>query len=175
MDNFLLQAIVTELAPLVVGGRLGKVYQIGATDLALDFRLRDGRWLIVSTDPQRLAFYLTARTPRELSEELRSDTPFISLLKKYLGGARLLQGEKLGYDRVVNLEFTVEDEDRHVKDRTLVMLLTGRAANVLVVDQTRIIAALREREGDSYTEPAPPADKLDPFQISEEKLKELIE
>src|SRR5215813_10062489 len=65
MDNFLLQAIVTELEPLLVGGRLGKIYQIGATDLAIDLRLRDGRWLIVSTDPQRLALYLTKRNPRE--------------------------------------------------------------------------------------------------------------
>jgi predicted ribosome quality control (RQC) complex YloA/Tae2 family protein len=50
MDLFLLQAITAELEPLLTGARLGKVVQLGATDLALDFRLRDGRWLLVSTD-----------------------------------------------------------------------------------------------------------------------------
>ena len=45
MDNFLLHAITNELNTTLSGLRLGKVYQLGATDLAFDFRLRDGRWL----------------------------------------------------------------------------------------------------------------------------------
>ncbi len=178
MDNFLLQAIVTELESLLTGARLGKVYQLGTTDLALDFRLRDGRWLLVSTDPQRLALYLTARNPKQLGEEPRTDTAFVSLVKKYLGGARLSGIEKLGYDRVVHFDFEAEDEAGRTTRRTLVVLLTGRAANVLIVQpeegQSRVVAALREREEPTYTEPPPPADKLDPFQVSAEKLDELI-
>ena len=176
MDNFLLQSIVTELASLLPGGRLGKMFQIGATDLAIDFRLRDGRWLIVSTAPQRLALYLTARNPKQLGEELRTDTAFVSLFKKYLAGARLAAVEKIGYDRVVHFEFAAEDEGGQSRMRTLVVLLTDRAANVLIVEDARILASLRERDEaiTTYTEPAPPADKLDPFQLSPEKLDELI-
>ncbi len=188
MDNFLLQAIVTELESLLTGTRLGKVYQLGTTDLALDFRLRDGRWLLVSTDPQRLALYLTARNPKQLDGELRTDTAFVSLVKKYLGGARLLGVEKLGYDRVVHFHFEAEDENGQPARRTLVVLLTGRAANALIIQKgegqkeegqkeegrARVVASLREREDQTYTEPSPPADKLDPFQVSAEKLDELI-
>src|SRR5262245_39886305 len=176
MDNFLLHAIVTELESLLVGGRLGKIYQIGATDLALDFRLRDGRWLAVSTDPQRLALYLTARNPKQSGDELRSDTGFVALVKKYLDGARVVAIEKLGYDRVTNFRFEIEDEDQKIRMRTLVVSLTGRAANALLIEESRIISALRERDDavTNYVEPAPPADKLDPFLCSKEKLDELI-
>lgn len=176
MDNFLLQAIVTELEALLIGQRLGKVAQLGVTDLGLDFRLRDGRRLVVSTDPQRLALYLSARPLPQLGDEARTDTGFVALVKKYLGGARLVSAEKLGYDRVVNFAFTAEDEDGTVKQRALVVLLTGRAANVLLVEDGRVLTRLREREEalTIYVEPAPPTDKLDPFQCTPEKLAELI-
>ncbi len=176
MDNFLLQVIVNELEPLLTRQRLGRVYQLGATGLAIDLHLRDGRWLAVSTAPQRLAIYLTAQNPKQAGDELRSDTGFVALVKKHLGGARLVAIEKLGYDRVINFEFAAEDGDGKNRARTLVVSLTGRGANVLLVEESRVIASLRERDEavTTYTEPAPPADKLDPFLCSAEKLDELI-
>jgi len=176
MDNFVLQAVAGELAELLVGQRLGKAYQIGATDLALDFRLRDGRWLIVSTDPRRLALYLTRRQPREVSTEARGDTPFTSLIKKYLGGGRLVSLDKLGYDRVVKFSFAAGGEFGPAVERALVVLLTGRGANALVLEAGRVLASLRERgEGrERYEDPEPPAEKLDPFLCSPERLAEVI-
>lgn len=179
MDNFLLQTIAGELESKLIGLiglRLGRVSQIGATDLVIDFHLRDDRRLAISTDPQRLALYLTARSPKQISAEHKSDTAFVSLLKKYLGGARLTAIEKLGYDRVVNLDFQAEGEDGQVRIRRLVVLLTGRGANVLLVEGERVIASLRERDESltNYIEPAPPADKLDPFLCSAETLNQLM-
>ncbi|MDX2031871.1 MAG: NFACT family protein [Blastocatellia bacterium] len=176
MDNFLLHAIATEMEEALVGRRFGKIYQIGATDLAMDLHLRDDRWLMIATDPQRLALYLTTRNPKKSDEEARTDTPFVALAKKYLDGGRLIAMEKLGYDRVVRFEFAVEDEAGRTHPRELVVLLTGRAANVLVVEQGRILASLREREEavESYRDPAPPADRIDPFQLTAEALEESI-
>lgn len=165
---------------MLTGHRLGKIYQIGATDLAIDFHLRSGlrneRWLMISTDPQRLAFYLTARNPKQFGDELRSDTAFAALVKKYLGGARLAAVEKLGYDRVIYFDFDAEDEDGRTARRRMIVTLTGRAANVLLIEQSRIIASLRERDETitNYVEPAPPTNKLDPFLCSPEKLDGLI-
>ncbi|MGH9766267.1 MAG: Rqc2 family fibronectin-binding protein, partial [Blastocatellia bacterium] len=176
MDNFLLQTVVNELEQLLKGQRLGKIYQLGATDLAVDLHLRDGRWLVISTDPQRLAIYLTARNPKQRGEELRTDTAFIALVKKYLGGARLAAVEKLGYDRVIYFDFDAEDEGGRTARRKLVVALTGRAANVLLIEESRVITSLRERDETitDYAEPAPPANKLDPFLCSVDRLDELI-
>ncbi|MFN0085308.1 MAG: NFACT family protein [Blastocatellia bacterium] len=171
MDNFLLHAIATEMEAALVGRRFGRIYQIGATDLALDLRLRDDHWLRISTDPQRLALYLSTQHPRKSGEEIRTDTPFAALARKYLDGGRLIAMEKLGYDRVVRFEFAVEG-----RVRELVASLTGRGANALVIEQGRILASLREREEavEGYREPAPPADKIDPFQLTAGSLDELI-
>jgi len=176
MDNFLLQTVVNELEPMLRGHRFGKIYQLGATDLAIDLYLRKMGWLLISTDPQRLAFYLTARNPKQLGDEPRNDTAFVALIKKYLGSARLMTIEKLGYDRVIYFDFDAKDEDGKTARRRLVVTLTGRAANVLLVEDSRVIARLRERDETvtDYVEPAPPADKLDPFLCSPEKLDELI-
>jgi predicted ribosome quality control (RQC) complex YloA/Tae2 family protein len=175
MDNFLLQIIVNELGMRLGGHRVGGIYQIGATDLAIDFYAPNERWLMISTDPQRLAFYLTARNPKQGGDEPRSDTPFVALARKHLGGSRLAAAEKLGYDRVIHLEFNVKDKDGKATRRKLVVALTGRSANVLLTEDSRIIASLREHDEtvSQYVDPAPPADKLDPFHCSAEKLDEL--
>lgn len=175
MDNFLLHAITNELNTTLSGLRLARVYQLGATDLALDFKLRDGRLLYVSTDPQRLALYLTARTARQFDLEARHDVAFPALLKKYLGGAQLIDVEKLGYDRVVTFKFAAEDEEGRPVQRALVCALIGRAANVFLLEDQRIIATLREITAlpDSYRDPAPPPDKLDPFSVTAEALAKL--
>jgi predicted ribosome quality control (RQC) complex YloA/Tae2 family protein len=176
MDNFLLQIIVNEFGLRIGGHRIGGIYQIGATDLAIDFYASNERWLMISTDPQRLAFYLTARNPKQSGDELRSDTAFVALAKKHLGGSRLAAAEKLGYDRVAHLEFNVKDKDGKIARRKMVVALTGRSANVLLVEDSRVIASLRERDETvtQYIDPPPPADKLDPFLCTAEKLDELI-
>ncbi|HMV81766.1 MAG TPA: NFACT family protein [Blastocatellia bacterium] len=178
MDNFLLQAIAGELESLLRGQRLGKIVQLNTTDVAFDFRLRDGRLLTVSTDPARLALYLTARPAKQLSPEFRTDTAFVALAKKYLSNAKLVAVEKLGYDRVLNFEFEAEEESGQLHRRTLIVLLTGRGANVLVTEKGRVPARLRESAdadgSDTYSEPAPPADKLDPFLCSAAQLYDLI-
>lgn len=178
MDNFLLHAITQELATTLTGRTLGKVFQLGVTDLALDFQLRDGRWLMLSTDPQRLALYLTARPVRQQATEARNDTAFPALLKKYLSGARLEQVEKLGYDRVVRFDFAAQTETGTAIQRSLVGALIGRSANVLLLEGERILATLRQPALDTlaeYQDPPPPLDKLDPFQLSATAFAQLIE
>ncbi|HEY6400115.1 MAG TPA: NFACT RNA binding domain-containing protein, partial [Blastocatellia bacterium] len=80
------------------------------------------------------------------------------------------------YDRVARLEFSVKEKDGKSVRRQLVAALTGRSANVLLIEDSRIIASLRERDEKitQYVDPPPPPDKLDPFLCDAEKLNELI-
>ncbi|HEX4949112.1 MAG TPA: NFACT family protein [Blastocatellia bacterium] len=173
MEAFTLHALVTELSALIVGQRLHRIVQLGTTDVALDFRRRDERWLWISTDPQHLAVHLTARPVRQL--ETRTDTPFVALAKKYLSGAQVTAVEGLGYDRVVRISFVAEAESGEETPRDLVIQLTGRSANLLLVEQDRVLAGLRERQSDEpYQDPPPPADKLDPFDCPPEKLEDIL-
>ncbi len=165
MDNFLLQGVVSELGSFLIGHRPGRTFQLGATDLLIDFHQRDGRLLLISTDPARLTLHLTARSHRQMNDEPRNDTPFVSLLKKHLADARLISIDKVGYDRVVHFDFERETGGGSGSILTLIVALTGRGSNCLLVEGSRIVASLRERDESlsDYTDPPPPVDKIDPF------------
>ena len=177
MENFILAAITTELQRVLLHQRLGKIIQLGATGLLIETRLRESGWLYVSTDPQLLALHLTPRSAKQFYAEARIDTHFVDLFKKYLGNALVTEIEKLGYDRMVSISLLATDENGVETPRDLVIQLTGRSANVFILEQNLILAALREHNFETgiYLEPTLPTDRLDPFYCSPEQLQSLIE
>lgn len=168
MDIFLLQSLVTEIAPLLIGHRPDRIWQLGLTDLMIDFNLRNGGWLRLSTDPLRLGLYLTDRHPRRYANPPRQDTPFVALCRKHLEGTRLSALDPLGYDRVVRFTFTSSAGP----DRFIIVQLTGRTANVLLLEGRKVLAELREHEEppEYYADPAPPGDRIDPFSCPPEQI-----
>lgn len=187
MDLFYLQSVANELAPLLVGRRLVRAYQCGDKQLALDFNLRDGRWLIISTEQQSLSIHLTSRSLREISSgalPARNDAQFASLLRKYLRSVQLTAVEPLGYDRVVRVDFTAPDseptdelESVTVEGAPLHMYiqLTGRAADVILAQGINVVATLREREySGGYFPPPPPPHLIDPFLVTNAQWLDLI-
>ena len=177
MENYILAAITIELRRLLLNQRLGKIIQLGATGLLIETRLRESGWLHISTDPQLLALHLTQRNAKQFYAEARTDTHFVDLFKKYLGNALVTEIEKLGYDRMVRISLLATDENGVETPRDLVIQLTGRSANVFILEQNLILAALREHNFETgiYLEPSLPTDKLDPFYCSPEQLQLLIE
>ncbi len=177
MENFILAAITTELQRVLLHQRLGKIIQLGATGLLIETRLRESGWLYISTDPQLLALHLTHRNAKQFHAEARIDTHFVDLFKKYLGNALVTEIEKLGYDRMVRISLLATDENGIEAKRDLIIQLTGRSANVFILEKNHIHAALREHNFETgiYAEPMLPNDKLDPFYCSPEQLQLLIE
>ena len=172
MDIFLLNHLITEMAQVLVGHRPGRVWQVGLTDLIVDFNLRDGRWLHISTDPVRLGLYLSQRGPREMRGATRTDTGFVSLWRKHLEGLKLIGIEPLGYDRVVRFSFGDGEGER----RRVVVALTGRTANMYLLAGNELLAELREREGPTatYSDPPPPTDRLDPLNCPPDVISSLL-
>ena len=177
MENYILAAITTELRRLLLNQRLGKIIQLGTTGLLIETHLRESGWLHISTDPQMLALHLTHRNAKQFYAEARTDTHFVDLFKKYLGNALVTEIEKLGYDRMVRISLLSTDENGVETPRDLVVQLTGRSANVFILEQNLILAALREHNFETgiYLEPLLPNNKLDPFYCSPEQLQALIE
>jgi predicted ribosome quality control (RQC) complex YloA/Tae2 family protein len=143
MDDALLKAVVDELADTLPGARLHRAVQRGATDLLLDFKRKDGRWLIISTDANRLTLHLGKRPDRESNPPQRTDTGFVASLKKYFVDLRLRDISKQPDDRVVELDFG--------GSARLLVLLRGNAADVVISEDSRVVASLRNRERVSGT------------------------
>jgi predicted ribosome quality control (RQC) complex YloA/Tae2 family protein len=175
MDLFFLHSIVAELTSLLIGRRLIRVYQSGDKDLAIDFNLRDGRWLLISTDQPNLTLHLTLNNPRTSLNDPRTDTPFVSLIRKYLKSAVLIAVEALGYDRVVEFDFEALDDQEQPVRRRLIIQLTGRAADVILLQGSTVLASLRQRDYTSgHSVPSPPDHLFDPFLLNDLQWSEII-
>lgn len=167
MNDQTIKAIVEEIAPLLVGRVMGKVFQLSRFELAIDFRPGDGRYLFISVEPQQPRIYMIERRVRELEKQSFAQSPFALVLRKHLGGATLVSLTKDEADRIVRFSFTARDELGNTTARTFIAQLTGRAANLLLLDERGfIIDALRPSKGDeqaigkSYQPPTPQTNNL---------------
>ncbi len=168
MDDQTIKAIVAELAPALSGRAVGRVFQLSRVSVAIDFRPHDGRYLFVSAEPAGSRIHLIERRARELEKQSPINSPFALVLQKQLGGAKLNSIVKDEGDRVVRLSFAAADEIGDTFARTLVAQLTGKAANLLLLDERgHVIDALRpprgegQEIGDRYQPPPqPPAKTL---------------
>lgn len=149
MNDQLIDGIVAELAPALVGRMLGKVWQLSRVSLAIDFHAGDGGYLFISIDPAQPRLYTIARTVRELEKLSLAPSNFVQTLRKQLGGARLLSLTKDEGERVVRFAFASYDAVGDAHDWMLIAQLTGRAANLLLLDASgRIVDALRTPRGE---------------------------
>jgi predicted ribosome quality control (RQC) complex YloA/Tae2 family protein len=162
MNDETIKAIVEEIAPQLAGRAIGKVFQLSRTSLVIDFRLSDGRYLFISVDPSldpRL--YLIERRVRDLEKQALQTSSFVMALKKHLSGAELVAITKDEGDRIVRFSFRGRDAVGNILERALVAQLTGRAANLLllnehgyIIDTLRSLHGVGQEAGEPYAPPA---------------------
>lgn len=139
MDDASIQEIVTEIAPLLNGRAPGKIFQLGAASLAIDFGLRDLGYLFISAEPAEPRLYLIKRRVRDLEKQSHPLATFALTLRKELSNTQLKSLAKDIGDRIVRLLFSGRDELGDSKQCTMVAQLTGRSANLLLLDRGDMI------------------------------------
>ena len=161
MDQQLIQEIVEEIRVKLGGRYLGKILQLTPLSFAVDFGLKDNQYLLISADPGSPRFYLIERRPKELEKQATNLSHFGQSMRAKVGGGKLTTVTKDPADRVVRLTFRVEDELGGSRELRLVIQLTGRAANLFLLDELeRITDVLRaprgvgQQPGDQYLPPA---------------------
>ncbi len=143
MDDESIKLIVDEIAPLLTGRSPGKIFELSPTSLAIDFGTREG-YLLISVDPAVPRLHLIKRRVRELERQSRPLTQFGLALKKQLEQTKIASIEKDPGDRIVRFKLAGQTDLGEPKTRTVVVQLTGRSANVLLLDeQSQIIQLLR--------------------------------
>src|SRR5580765_3069636 len=139
MDDASIQEIVAEITPLLVGRAPGKIFQLGPNSLALDFGLRAEGYLFISVEPASPRLYLIKRRVRDLEKKSRPLGQFGLVLRKTLENTRLISITKDASDRVVRLDFQGQDELGRPKTVNFSAQLTGRSANLFLMDGENII------------------------------------
>jgi predicted ribosome quality control (RQC) complex YloA/Tae2 family protein len=144
-----LARVLAEITPLLHGGWIQKIQQPTADTLIFDVRM-PGRThrLLVSARPETSRLHLT-------SHHLPNPpTPpaFCQFLRAHFQGAKIDAMHQVPNDRIVEIAFTGKDGRQ-----TLVCELTGKKANVLVLNAERRVlrdlARQRDRIGQPYAAP----------------------
>ena len=160
MNTDHVQAVTEELRATLTGRFFGRIFQLSPLSFAFDLGLR-GEFLYVSVDPASPRLYLIRRKTRDLEKQSVAVGAFGQLMRSALTGASVIGIAKDPLDRVVR--FTLHSDGIF---RRLVVQLTGRTADLFLLDElNRITAVLREgktRLGDVYTPPPRPAKE--PFE-----------
>ena len=138
----------------------GKIFQFSPLSLAIDFRLRNEGYLFISVDPSAPRIYLIKRTVRELEKSSISPSPFVQALRAKAGSGKLHSVAKYPNERIVRLSFMTTDDLGDEEPWDLVVQLTGRSANLFLLNSAGIIThALRapkgagQQIGDAYQPP----------------------
>jgi predicted ribosome quality control (RQC) complex YloA/Tae2 family protein len=146
MDDQTIQEIVEEIRPLMLGRAPGKIFQLSPLSLVIDFRLRDHGDLFISVEPAQPRIYLVKRRVRDLEKQSVPLTQFGQSLRKELSNTSLQSIDKDPADRIVWFRFSGADELGQNRERTIVAQLTGRAANLFLIDRDGVIVN-QAREG----------------------------
>ncbi|HEU0252433.1 MAG TPA: NFACT RNA binding domain-containing protein [Pyrinomonadaceae bacterium] len=169
MNQSVISRVVEELRADLTGRFFGKIFQLTPLSFAFDFGLR-GHFLFVSVDPSSPRLYLIQRRLRDLEKQSVPLTAFAQAMRSKLAGAHVLNISQDHADRIVRFSFRIDDEAQGVIFRRLVVQLTGRTADLFVLDElNRTVAVLRdqtqERLHQTY-QPPPRSQKQSPESLS---------
>jgi predicted ribosome quality control (RQC) complex YloA/Tae2 family protein len=132
--------VLEEIEPVLRSGWIQKVQQPADRAVVLDIR-KPGRTyrLLISCQPDMSRLHLAEHIP----PNPRIPLPFCQFLRAHFHGARIDDIRQVPGDRVVEITFTGKDGAR-----TLVCDLTGKKANILVLDGDRQVLRdlLHQRE-----------------------------
>ncbi len=143
-----LELIRGEIAGALSGRRVGRIFQLSKLEFAIDFRDGD-RFLFISADPASPRVYLIRRRLREIEKASIPQLSFAQFMRKRISGARLTEVAKFPGERVLILRFEGTTEAGDPTKHSLVLQLTGRSANLFLLDREgRILDRLRETHGD---------------------------
>ncbi|HEX3251732.1 MAG TPA: NFACT RNA binding domain-containing protein [Pyrinomonadaceae bacterium] len=155
MNSDQIHAVTQELRATLTGRFLGKIFQLTPLSFAFDFGLR-GEFLYVNVEPASPRVYLIRRKTRDLEKQSLPLGTFAQLLRSTLSGASLTTISKDPLDRIIRFTFHSDGVFRR-----LVLQLTGRSADLFLLDElNRITAVLRDhgstRLGEVYLPPPRP-------------------
>jgi len=144
-----LKKVVEELGTVLTGRFVGRILQLSPLSLVIDFGIRETGYLLISVAPAAPRIHLIKRSLRALQQSSILSAPFAQQLRALLGGGRLTSITKDAGERVVRLSFSNTDDLGNPQTRVLIVQLTGRSANLYLLDSAgQITHALRQPKGE---------------------------
>ncbi|MFC5603008.1 Rqc2 family fibronectin-binding protein [Sporosarcina koreensis] len=181
-DGLFTAAIAQELQQ-IKDGRISRIHQPNAQEVVLLVRAgRSNYKLLISAHPSYSRVQLTDETITNPAEP----PMFCMVLRKHLEGGMIQSIQQSGNDRIITFDIRAKNEIGDDIHRRLIVEIMGRHSNLLLIDPERnmIIDSMKHLPpsvnsyrtilpGQPYV-PAPPQDKLDPFELDEKEFLALL-
>lgn len=181
LDGTFLYLVRKELEVLI-NGRVDKIHQPSKEEILIALRTRNGNFKVI--------FNVSAGTSRVHITEAEIENPkvppmFCMLMRKHLGGAKLVRIRQDGCERILFFDFDATNEMGDPVSITLCVEIMGRHSNLMLINgEGRIIDAIKRVSQDvSSVRPVlpnvlyalpPKEEKISLFEIERETLKERL-
>lgn len=182
-DGLALAAVRQELAEILTGCRIEKIYQPAREEVHLVLSKPGGRYrLLLSADAGMARVHLTSGA----GQNPPSPPVFCMVLRKYLEGGKIRGFSQPGYDRVLIISVDTGDNWSNPPEKQLICEIMGKHSNIILYNpETGVIldgvkryshAVSRHREvlpGRPYV-PAPAQSKINPLSLTGEDFFTLM-
>lgn len=130
-DGIFIHHLVKELEPLLLEGRIDKIYQLDRFTMVFHIRgNRTQHLLQFSVDPTHPYFCLDSDKATNPMEP----PMFCMLMRKILIGGRITGFKQLGLERIIHMDMEVRNELGDKVSRRLIMEIMGKHSNLILVD-----------------------------------------
>ncbi|MBP0959193.1 MAG: NFACT family protein [Oscillospiraceae bacterium] len=181
LDGAFLYAVKQELSSLI-GGRIDKIYQPSRDEIIIAIRSEGStRKVLFSSGANCARVHLTETAP----ENPKTPPMFCMLMRKHLGGGKLLSIRQDGLERILYFDFECMNEIGDMVEVTVAIEIMGRCSNIILISgEGRVIDAIRRvdaemsRErmvlpGMTYTLPPKP-EKISFLYSEKEEIREKL-
>lgn len=181
LDGITLHCITNELADILQGGQISKIYQLDARSLYFRIFNDTGLHHLVITLDDSPRLYIADTVPPTPD----IPTGLCMFLRKYYENGRIASIAQLHLDRLIEIAVDVLDISGKVVTRKIHVELMGKYSNVIFTEDGVIIEALiktgKNKQAVRTIAPKEPYDfppnfmRMDPFSFSAQELTEMME
>lgn len=163
-DGITTKAVISELQPLLIGGKINKIFQPTKNEITLSIYNKENYTLLLSANPDYCRLHLTTHT----KPNPQNAPNFCMLLRKYLIGAKIIDISTYDLERTVQIKFECYNELNDLVIRKLFIQIMSRQSNIILTNENNIII-----DSLKHFENALPAHPFEFAKISKKSFLEL--
>ncbi|WP_258454658.1 NFACT family protein [Pseudoleptotrichia goodfellowii] len=135
MDGIGISFLLKEIKEKIINYKLTKIYQYDKSSLSFYFGKNN---LLFQVKDNSTICYL--KNEKDLNTDFQSK--FLLSLKKYILNSILINIRQEDYDRIVYFDFEKLNQFGDIEKYTLIFEIMGRASNIFLTSQGKILSAL---------------------------------
>lgn len=133
LDGITTSAIVSELKPALVGGRIDKIHQPVADEIRMTIRgLGSGaKKIIISANSAHPRIHLTEST----RENPMTAPLFCMVMRKHIAGGKIVDICQPNFERIIILRVESANEMGDITTKNLILEIMGKHSNLILTDE----------------------------------------